>query len=97
MNVKVTGRAGHGMWHGADLRLNRATLSAASAAALLNRPAPSAATGTAFEANQAGPLEAVSKALPTYVFSLCSTQLSEGESQPTVSCAMPFYVTIGHR
>ena len=63
------------MWHGAaDLRLNRATLSAASAAALLNRPAPSAATGTAFEANQAGPLEAVSKALPTYVFSLRSTQ-----------------------
>ena len=52
------------------LRRNRATLSAASAAALLNRPAPSAATGTALDANQAGPREAVSRALPTYVFNL---------------------------
>ncbi len=72
----VTGMAWHGMVQlAANLRLNRATLSAASAAALLNRPAPSAATGTAFEANQAGPLEAVSMALPTYVFSLCSTHV----------------------
>ena len=54
------------------LRLKRATRSAASAAAFLKRPAPSAATGTALDASHAGPLEAVSMAFPTYVFSLPS-------------------------
>ena len=56
----------------AYLRLNKATRSAASAAAFRNRPAPSAATGTALDASHAGPLDAVSMAFPTYVFSLHS-------------------------
>ena len=67
------------------LRLNRATRSAASAAAFLKRPAPSAATGTALAASHAGPLEAVSMAFPTYVFSLHSItgcQLSASNFQP---------------